>query len=167
MSNLFKNIVRKADKSIKKSAKDIPRKVNRTVKLKSIKEMIPVIIINPLDSSRAHKKAKDKPYLGAHIFVKKKLHGIGYQHHGIYVGNSRVIHLMDDDKGVCEISLENFCAMGTNKHYGITHSPRQGSLEKVVKRANKLLDNQNIDYIWWKKNCQHFANYCRNGEWRL
>lgn len=167
ISKLLKRITRGTFKSVSRSVqtvKVLPRKVSKT--LNQTNEIVPVVIRNPLDSSRSRKK--EEPYLGAHIFVIK-IHahsGLRYQHHGIYVGDNCVIHLMDDGV-VRKISLKKFRFMGKNHCYGIIHSPRKGSHKAVVERAKKLLRKQKLGYNLLNRNCEHFARYCRNEVWRI
>lgn len=155
MKSLIKKIRRKIVKH--------PKHIVRLVKSKSPKLTAPVIIRNPLDSLKPRRKYTDKPYEGAHIFVNQKRHGFKYQHHGIYIGDSRVIHFLNDKKGICETNLERFCRNSRNKRYGIIHSTRKGTRDKIVKRAKRAMKEQNFNYNLLIENCEHFANYCRSG----
>jgi hypothetical protein len=155
MASFIKKISRKIVKH--------PKKIVRLVKSKSPKLVTPVIIRNLLDSTKPRRKYTEQPYKGAHIFVSQKRLGIKYQHHGIYIGDSRVIHFLRG-KGICEISLEKFCRSSRNKCYGVIHSTRIGTRDKVVERAKKAMKEQNFKYNLLVKNCEHFANYCRRGK---
>lgn len=155
----MKFLIKKISRKIVKQ----PKNIVRLVKSKSPKLAPPVIIRNPLDSTKPRRKYTEKPYKGAHIFVNQKCHGFKYQHHGIYIGDSRVIHFLDGEKGICETSLERFCRNSRNKRYGIIHSIRKGTRDKVVKRAKRAMKEQNLDYKLLFENCEHFANYCRSG----
>jgi hypothetical protein len=158
MASFFKKISRKIVKH--------PKKIVRLVKSKLPKLVTPVIIRNPLDSTKPRRKYTEKPYKGAHIFVCQKRLGIKYQHHGIYIGDNRVIHFLGG-KGVCETSLERFCRSSRNKCYGVLHSTRRGTRDKVVKRAKKAKKEQNFKYNLLVENCEHFANYCRSGKKKI
>ena len=143
-----------------------PKNIVRLVKSKSPQLVTPVIIRNPLDSTKPRRKYTEKPYKGAHIFVSQKRFGIKYQHHGIYIGDSRVIHFQGGE-GICEISLERFCRSSRNKCYGVIHSNRRGTRDKVVERAKKAKKEQNFKYNLLVENCEHFANYCRSGKKKI
>jgi hypothetical protein len=158
MASFFKKISRKIVKH--------PKKIVRLVKSKLPKLVTPVIIRNPLDSTKPRQKYTEQPYKGAHIFVSQKRFGIKYQHHGIYIGDNRVIHFLGG-KGVCETSLERFCRSSRNKCYGVLHSTRRGTRDKVVKRAKKAKKEQNFKYNLLVENCEHFANYCRSGKKKI
>ncbi|NMF58684.1 lecithin retinol acyltransferase family protein [Pseudanabaena yagii] len=164
---LLKRITHKNFKGIRKSVQEVkvlPKKLEKS--LEQANKIVPVVIRNPLDSTLPCRK--DEPYLGAHIFVVK-IHpnlGLRYQHHGIYVGENCVIHLMDNGI-VSKISLKQFRRMGRKHRYGIIHSPRKGSHKIVVERANKLLRRQKLRYNLLNRNCEHFAHYCRSGAWRI
>ena len=154
MASLIKKTVRKIVKQ--------PKNIVRLVKSKSPKLTTHVVIRNLLDSTKPKIKYTEQPYKGTHIFVNQKRHGVRYQHHGIYIGDSRVIHF-DGKKGICEISLEKFCRSSRNKRYGIIHSNRKGTRDKVVKRAEKAMKERKFKYSLLFENCEHFANYCRSG----
>ncbi|MFN4786316.1 MAG: lecithin retinol acyltransferase family protein [Pseudanabaena sp.] len=98
------------------------------------------------------------------MFINQKRHGVRYQHHGIYIGDSQVIHFLNDKKGVCETSLEQFCRMSKNKRYGLIHSNCKESRDKVVRQAKKVIKDQDFKYNLAFENCEHFANYCRSGK---
>jgi len=155
MASLIKKTVRKIVKQ--------PKNIVRLVKSKSPNLTTPVVIRNLLDSSKPTRKYTEQPYKGTHIFINQKRHGVRYQHHGIYIGDGRVIDFVDKRKGIREISLEKFCRSSRNKRYGIIHSTRKGTRDKVVKRAKRALKKQSFDYNLLFENCEHFANYCRSG----
>ncbi|MFM7885889.1 MAG: lecithin retinol acyltransferase family protein [Pseudanabaena sp.] len=142
-------------KKIRRKIVRHPKHIVRLVKSKSPKLTAPVIIRNPLDSSKPRRKYTDKPYKGAHIFVNQKRLGFKYQHHGIYIGDGQVIHFLNARKGIREISLEKFCRSSRNKCYGIIHSNRKGTRDKVVKRAKKAMKDQNFKYNLLVESCEH------------
>ena len=152
-------------KKIRQKIVKQPKNIVRLIKSTSPKVTTPVVVRNLLDSSQPRWKYTDTDnlYKGAHIFVSQKRLGVKYQHHGIYIGDSRVIHFLEGKKGICEISLEKFCRSSRNKRYGIIHSNRKGTRDKVVKRAKKAMKERKFKYSLLFENCEHFANYCRSG----
>lgn len=91
---------------------------------------------------------------GDHLVVQRP----GYTHQGIYAGYDRVIHYLNDI-GICVCDLETF-----SKGYFINkkNSPCKYDRETVVKRAESRLYESEYNLI--KCNCDHFANWCRNGD---
>ena len=102
-------------------------------------------------------KVYQLPPLGAHLVT----HRIGYTHHGIYVGNNKVIHYSGLAKGlksgpVEEIELDDFCQSKTftiRRHPNAVFSP-----DKVVERASSRVKENNYDLVL--NNCEHFAHWC-------
>ncbi|KEO84886.1 lecithin retinol acyltransferase family protein [Tumebacillus flagellatus] len=90
---------------------------------------------------------------GDHVYCQR----LGYTHHGIYVGSGRVVHYLLDH-GVIEDSLEGFAA-GVNVHR--KHSIKRYSDREIVRRAYARVGER--DYNLFHNNCEHFANWCRNG----
>ncbi|MBL0385228.1 lecithin retinol acyltransferase family protein [Tumebacillus sp. ITR2] len=90
---------------------------------------------------------------GDHIYSQR----VGYTHHGIYVGSGRVIHYLLDH-GICETTLDGF-ACGSNIHR--KSSIKRYSDREIVRRAYARIGES--DYNLFHNNCEHFANWCRNG----
>ena len=99
---------------------------------------------------------------GDHTYVRRQ--GILYSHHGIYVGDSKVIHYRgagDKEKKkaiVRETSLEKF--LGGGKLRRRDHKKRLPPNE-IVKRARDLLGEERYSTV--SNNCEHFATYCATG----
>jgi hypothetical protein len=94
--------------------------------------------------------------IGSHLVTPR----IGYQHHGIYIGQNRVIHLTSKSK-VEEISLSKF----TNGNgYSIRPFQSKFSRQKIVDRALSRLGNDNYNVIF--NNCEHFCHWCIHNEHR-
>lgn len=99
--------------------------------------------------------------LGTHLVSGRT----GYLHHGIYVGNGKVIHYA----GLCEslkcgpveeVSLRRFAAR--NDIYSIEESNARYQAEDAVVRARSRLGE--CQYRLLTNNCEHFCNWCLYGE---
>lgn len=89
---------------------------------------------------------------------------IGYTHHGIFVGNDRVVHYSGFadgiSKGVIEVtSLKAFC--NGNKVTVRTYAIRKYSHEESVTRAYSRLGEDLYNLLI--NNCEHFATWCITG----
>ena len=99
---------------------------------------------------------------GSRLIVRRR----AYFHHGIYVGDGRVIHYAGWFRGtrglVEEVTLEQF----TEGHrYRIGRMPpdrRAG--EDIVRRARSRLGERRNHLL--RNNCEHFCNWCQLGEYR-
>lgn len=104
-----------------------------------------------------------EPPLGAHLLTSRT----GYFHHGIYVGNRRVVHYAGLSGSlhagpVEEVSLERFAA---NKPVWIRYrsAPRFDGKETVGRARSRIGECR---YRVLTNNCEHFCNWCRYGEHR-
>ncbi len=102
-----------------------------------------------------------KPKIGDHL---KSSRGI-YTHHGIYVGNGRVIHYSGLADGlqsgpVEEVSLEEFSA--GHSYEIVEHPNRKFSREESVRRAKSRIGEN--AYSITGNNCEHFVNWCIEGD---
>ena len=99
---------------------------------------------------------------GSRLIVRRR----AYFHHGIYVGNGRMIHYAGWFRGmrglVEEVTLEQF----TEGHgYCIGRMPpdrRAG--EDIARRARSRLGERRYQLL--RNNCEHFCNWCQLGECR-
>ena len=82
---------------------------------------------------------------------------ISYEHHGLYIGNDRVIDYTPD--GVCIRSLDSF-SDGHDIHVE-DHPFRFYSHSESVSRGKSRLGDDNYNVIF--NNCEHFVNWCING----
>lgn len=85
----------------------------------------------------------------------------GYTHHGIYVGNDRVVHYSGFADGpsagpVEETSLRKF-ANGAEVKV-INHPARIFDHHETVARAFEKLGEDEYSLVW--NNCEHFAMWC-------
>lgn len=108
-----------------------------------------------------------KPSFGDQIKVNRGL----YSHHGIYIGNDRVIQFgsttgeLDPEKAmVIETSLEDFLKGGELlvAEYTPEELKKKRSPEEIVKYAKAHLGEMGYDII--NNNCEHFSNECAFGE---
>jgi hypothetical protein len=108
-------------------------------------------------------RALDDLPVGAHLITPRR----GYTHHGIYVGNGRVVHYA----GLCralsrgpveEVSLEIF-ADGENIAVKIGASAMFPA-SAIVERARSRLGEDR--YRITTNNCEHFCEWCLRGESR-
>lgn len=102
----------------------------------------------------------NQPKLGAHIVTPR----LGYTHHGIYVGNGRVVHysgLAKDLKpgAITEITLDAFTL---GKKFIIKSHAQPFSTQQVVRRARSRIGENN--YSVFANNCEHFCNWCIEGD---
>ncbi|MDK2658684.1 lecithin retinol acyltransferase family protein [Cupriavidus consociatus] len=104
-----------------------------------------------------------EPPLGAHLVTPRH----GYAHHGIYVGDGKVVHYAGychrQQRGpVEELSLDAFAA-----GHGITvlaaPMARYGVAESVRRARSRLGEDR---YRLLTNNCEHFCTWCLYGESR-
>jgi hypothetical protein len=92
----------------------------------------------------------------------------GYTHHGLYVGNGRVIHyagmssLGMKDGPIEETSLEAFA--GGARVDIVSHPERRHARSESVTRAKSRLGE--VQYGLSGNNCEHFVNWCIEGDHR-
>jgi len=105
-------------------------------------------------------KYTNLPLIGSHLKTARLV----YTHHGIYVGNRKVIHYSGLADGlnsgpVEEISLHEF---ENGKGYSIVPHPHtKFSSEKIVFRAYERIAESKYNLIF--NNCEHFVNWCIYG----
>jgi Lecithin retinol acyltransferase len=106
---------------------------------------------------------KEEPPLGAHLVTPR----FAYAHHGVYVGGGAVVHyggLSDSWRGgpVEEISLARFA----HGHPVWVRPARSNGLQcaEIVRRARSRVGENR--YRFFSNNCEHFSEWCVNGEHR-
>ena len=100
---------------------------------------------------------------GTHVVADRAL----YMHHGIYVGNGRVVHYAGLCNGwqsgpVEEVSLERFA--DGERVLAFAHSSRPFSDAEVVARARSRLGEDMYHLL--RNNCEHFCEWCVAGRKR-
>jgi hypothetical protein len=97
---------------------------------------------------------------GTHLIICRR----GYTHHGIYLGDGRVMHYAGRIKYpqglVEEISLAEF-SEGRAFRAEMSQTGRFEANE-IVSRARSRLGERRYDLL--RNNCEHFCNWCRLGE---
>lgn len=106
-----------------------------------------------------------EPAIGAHLVTPR----IGYTHHGIYIGNGKVIHYSGLADGLTftsgvieEATLEVFRNGG--KFTVRTYANPRFNGQAVVERAQSRLE-ENLYHVY-SNNCEHFCEWCINDEHR-
>jgi hypothetical protein len=105
--------------------------------------------------------ADEEPPMGAHLVTPRR----GYLHHGIYVGEGRVVHYSGLSyrlrRGpVEEVSLACFSrGRGAWVRFG---APSAFDLWEVIERARSRV-GENC-YRLFTNNCEHFCEWCLRGE---
>ena len=99
--------------------------------------------------------------VGAHLVTVRR----GYLHHGIYVGEGKVVHYA----GLCrlwhrgpieEVPLESFSA-GRPMFIKAISNARFNGPEVVARARSRLGENR---YRITSNNCEHFCEWCVHGE---
>lgn len=110
---------------------------------------------------------------GDHLYVHKSLFGTGgrhYSHHGLYIGNRRVIHYAGYANGFSaggsqRVEMVSLEAFSTGQPVRIcTHAERPFDHAEAVRRALSRLGEDKYNLLW--RNCEHFATWCCTGEER-
>jgi lecithin:retinol acyltransferase len=98
--------------------------------------------------------------LGAHLTTQRS----GYVHHGLYIGNGRVIHYaglkaMWRRGPIEEVSLDEF---GAGRGWQVNQRAAPAFLgHDAVERARTRLGEDR--YRIWSNNCEHFVEWCLSG----
>lgn len=89
-----------------------------------------------------------------------------YQHHGISLGDGRVVHF---GRGVFD--LENACVevvteeeFSAGRPIQVVDSPVSFDPSTVAERALDRVGERG--YELFENNCEHFAHWCRSGQWK-
>lgn len=94
---------------------------------------------------------------GSHLVVRRD-NFFRYEHHALYIGNGMVIHYAD---GV--IKCDNLDTFAQNATFEIRHytQTKYSSLQ-AIQRAFSKMGEKEYDLVF--NNCEHFVNWCLNGE---
>jgi hypothetical protein len=107
--------------------------------------------------------ADDAPPLGSHVVTARR----GYTHHGIFVGDGRVVHYAGLSRvwrrgPVEEVSLDEF-ARGRPVRVRPSAHPRYDRKEVVARARSRLGEDC---YRVLSNNCEHFCEWSLHGEAR-
>lgn len=118
----------------------------------------------PLFNPHSKIDTKNIP-LGEHLVVSRGL----YTHHGIYVGNKKVIHYAGLAEGfkkdrVRITDLTNFAGGKEIRAYKYDYllKNHKFSSSKIVERAHLRLGESQYNLFW--NNCESFANWCTHND---
>ena len=99
---------------------------------------------------------------GDHVYVKRTTRH--YQHHGIYIGHGKVIHISGSirekrDPEVRESELSTFLNGGKLRRRNYTE--RLPASETIQIAKQQL---HNTSFSIFRNNCEHFATFCVTGK---
>jgi hypothetical protein len=89
----------------------------------------------------------------------------GYLHHGIYVGDGKVVHYSGLGNGLLSGSVEetSFAGFGRGRPIWIkSHAPSRFEPREVIRRARSRVGEDS--YRLFTNNCEHFCEWCLRGE---
>ena len=114
------------------------------------------------DRLRSKRLTEEDLLPGDHICVRRS--GKFYTHHGIYMGNRKIIHFAGSisekiDPTVHETDLSTFLKGGILRRHDYN---RRLLPYETVRIAKEQLTNGRYSMIW--NNCEHFATYCATGK---
>lgn len=108
------------------------------------------------------------PEIGDHLSSFRRWGSlVPFFHHGIYVGNDKVIHYNGLANGkvgglvICE-TLYEFSNCNIGDVTVISHQNRLHSREESVERANIRLSEERYHPVY--NNCEQFVNWCITGQ---
>ena len=101
-----------------------------------------------------------EPPLGSHLKSSRR----GYTHHGIYVGQRRVIHYAGwaNNQATGPVEETDLNSFTQGNGYSIVHHYRADLPEVIVARARRRIGE--TDYNLASNNCEHFCNSCVNDD---
>lgn len=105
----------------------------------------------------------EEPQPGAHLISPRR----GYMHHGIYVGDGKVVHYSGLARGqfrgrIEEVSLAQF-AYGRSAWIRSCDLPEFAPQEVLRRARSRIGENR---YRILRNNCEHFCEWCLHGESR-
>lgn len=98
---------------------------------------------------------------GDHLITER----LGYTHHGIYLGNDKVIHYSGLAAGLRAgpVEITDLADFSQGKRtYVKQHHSRIFSHRQTIKRARSRLSEDKYNLL--SNNCEHFINWCIYGK---
>lgn len=105
----------------------------------------------------------EPPAIGSHLITPRT----AYTHHGIYIGDDKVIHYAGLADGLTSGVVEATTLEAFSNGNGFTvksHTYPRFTGQSVIDRARSRLGED--DYNVFFNNCEHFCEWCVNGEHR-
>jgi hypothetical protein len=105
----------------------------------------------------------DEPPVGSELITRR----CGYEHHGIYAGNGKVIHYAGFAKSLHRGPVEEVSVAQFADGYGVVvrqHASAYFVGVEAVRRARSRLGENR--YRLLTNNCEHFVSWCLFGEAR-
>jgi hypothetical protein len=99
--------------------------------------------------------------IAAHVVTPRR----GYLHHGIYVGDGKVVHYSGLANGLLSGSVEetSFACFGRGRPVWIkSYAPSSFEPREVIRRARSRVGEDS--YRLFTNNCEHFCEWCLRGE---
>ncbi len=97
----------------------------------------------------------DKPIVAGDHLVSERL---GFTHHGLYMGDSKVIHYMDDE-GIEIVDVDTFNR--GHDTWSATHIWEWYDKDEALSRAVSRVGEKKYNLIW--RNCEGFVNWAIDG----
>ena len=110
--------------------------------------------------SELHLMAKEPP-LGSHVVTPRR----GYLHHGIYVGEGRVVHYSGLSRGLHRGPVEETSLLRFTRGRPVwvqLNAPSLFDSREIVRRARSRVGED--FYRLLSNNCEHFCEWCVRGE---
>jgi Lecithin retinol acyltransferase len=110
--------------------------------------------------SELHLMAKEPP-LGSHVVTPRR----GYLHHGIYVGEGRVVHYSGLSRGLHRGPVEETSLLRFTRGRPVwvqLNAPSLFDSREIVRRARSRVGED--FYRLLSNNCEHFCEWCLRGE---
>lgn len=125
-------------------------------------------IIRRLLRRKIRVKSTEQLHAGDHLFVYKKGHT--YAHHGIYIGNGKVVQYSGfaDQLASAPVEIVDIMQFSCGKPYYIRKYPhwlpRKYSRQEIVRRAISRVGENYYSIV--NNNCEHLAIWCVTGTHR-
>ena len=117
-------------------------------------------ILNPRHKGGKSVSANDL-HIGNHIYVINLFPQ--FTHHGIYVGDGKVIHYsLDGNICIHVVTFDSFASGREVYRMNKALSPTRYSGKEIVERANSRVYEKSYNLVF--NNCENFVRWCRFGD---